>query len=456
VQRGCNAGAARCIRKPIPVFCGTLEDRNLLTEYLLTQYMTGFTRRLLDVESTAPGDGTDGSHHIADDVSMLYLHIPFCKELCPFCSFNRTTFEETAARRYYDGLRKELAIYHDSGFSFSTLYIGGGTPTVLPDELIGLIGHARELWPIKEISVETTPADLEQNVIQDLKTAGVNRLSIGVQSFEDGLLESVNRIKKYGTGADIAAKLRDLGGFFDTLNVDLIFGLDGQTHDHVHRDIEIVKELEIDQVTCYPLMKKLEESPTFTEWLPQMRWEKKAYRLIRETLLPDYQPSSAWCFSRGGGMIDEYIVEHPAYAGAGSGAFGYLNGNLVTNLFSLDEYMRKTDTGVRPTLFLRPFSPGEQLKYQLLMQLFRGVVDFDSLRALNTSGFSWMLRGIEAGLRLFRSIERSGDQFRVRPRTSYLTVLLMKIFFQGVSSLRGLCMDYSDGELPVDQVANGD
>lgn len=418
----------------------------MITEYVLTKYMAGFTRRLLNLSnSTAVASASTAA---AGGVEMLYVHIPFCKELCPFCSFNRTRFEEKTAARYFGELKKELRQYHELGYRFTTLYVGGGTPTVMPDALADLIGYIKELWQINEISVETTPADLSPGIITTLKGIGVNRLSVGVQSFQDALLESVNRIEKYGTGDEIAHRLKNLVGTFDTLNVDLIFGLDNQTLEDVRRDVRRIRDLGIDQVTCYPLMKRLDELPGFRRWQKQMRWEKKAYRIIRDELLPKYRASSAWCFSRDSGLVDEYIVEHPAYAGAGSGAFGYLNGSLTTNLFNLEGYMSRTGSGSLPTLFTRPFSPGEQFRYHLLMQLFRGIIDFKELR--NQTGRAGMTQFSRMILRITGAIKKNGYLYQVRSRTAYLTVILMKIFFQGVSSLRGLCMDASERSVAVD------
>ena len=185
---------------------------------------------------------------------MLYVHVPFCRELCPFCSFHRIKYREDVAQTYFDMLSVELDRYAESGFSFTTVYVGGGTPTVLPERLEEVLGHARELWPLKEVSVETTPGDLSPEGIKALQRGGVNRLSVGVQSFHNDLLASVNRLHKYGSGPEIQKRLREVIGVFDTVNVDLIFGFKGQTRAQLITDLEIAKDLQADQITCYPLM----------------------------------------------------------------------------------------------------------------------------------------------------------------------------------------------------------
>ena len=411
--------------------------------------MKRFSERLLELDLSAKSAEDVRPATDPSNISMLYVHIPFCKELCPFCSFNRQEFDHDLATRYFRHLRNELELYHAEGYRFTTMYIGGGTPTVLPGELADLIAYSKTLWPISEISVETTPADLQPHIIDLLRYSGVRRLSVGVQSFQDDLLVSANRFRKYGSGSDIEAKLTSLKGQFDTVNVDLIFGLEGQTLGQIRSDIDTIKRLAVGQVTCYPLMSRLEDIPPLRDWLARTRWEKKAYRQIREDLSPAYEASSAWCFSRSGGMIDEYIVEHPEYAGAGSGAFGFLNGCLVVNHFSIDDYLQKTAEHSPPALLTRLFSPGERLRYHLLIHFFRGKLDFAQLRLLAERNQRFLIWTARTLLRLSGMISRKGQFWQVSPRATYLAVLLMKTFFQSVSSLRSLCKTVVE-KVPID------
>ncbi|MBN1687092.1 MAG: coproporphyrinogen III oxidase family protein [Spirochaetales bacterium] len=413
----------------------------MLIEYFLTRYMHRYTSRLVTAaEERAPIEPGMATRDTAA-VPMLYVHIPFCKELCPFCTFFRIPFDEQLARRYFRALRRQLNRYHDLGYQFSTVYFGGGTPTVLPDELALTIDEVRRLWPIQECSVETNPSDLTPSNIELLKTCGVNRLSVGVQSFQDNLLESVNRIRKYGTGADIQHRLSQIRGIFDTLNVDLIFGLEGQTHADVIADLGIVKQLGIDQVTCYPLMKSGGGRQSFDGWRREVAWKKQAYRLIRDTIEPEYVPSSAWCFSKNRGMIDEYIVEHSSYAGAGAGAFGLEGGTLAVNVFSVEKYIEAAENNADAAAFRHPFDSGENLRYLLLMQLFGGGIDFDGLCRGQTPLCKFFVRTSVALLRLAGAAVKKSGRITVAKRGAYYTVLLMKLFFEGVGDLRGFCLD---------------
>ena len=128
-----------------------------------------------------------------NDWASLYIHIPFCRTLCPFCCFNRYLFREDLARRYFRDLRKELDIYTESGFRFKDFYFGGGTPTVLMDELTDFVGHLRSQFEVRRVSLETTPRELTPDTLKRLQDIGVNRLSVGVQSFDNTLLKAMGR-----------------------------------------------------------------------------------------------------------------------------------------------------------------------------------------------------------------------------------------------------------------------
>ena len=140
----------------------------------------------------------------------LYLHVPFCVVLCPFCSFHRVEFKENRAREYFSALRREIGMATKLGYTFNELYVGGGTPTVLPNELVQTLKLVRSLHPIERISVETNPHDLDADNLSELRKAGVSRLSVGVQSFDDNLLREMQRYDKYGSGAEIQAHLQQV------------------------------------------------------------------------------------------------------------------------------------------------------------------------------------------------------------------------------------------------------
>ena len=168
---------------------------------------------------------------------MLYSHVPFCESLCPYCSFNRFIYNEKSGRSYFASLRDEMRMVADKGYDFDSLYIGGGTPTVMLDELSQTIDLARELFHIREVSCETNPNHLDERLV-DVLAERVQRLSVGVQSFDDALLKQINRYDRFGSGEATLERIHQVAGKFASMNVDMIFNFPGQDEAALRRDID--------------------------------------------------------------------------------------------------------------------------------------------------------------------------------------------------------------------------
>ena len=168
---------------------------------------------------------------------MLYMHVPFCERLCPYCSFNRYPFREEVARPYFANMRKEMLMLKDLGYDFESIYVGGGTPTVMIDELCETLDMARDNFNIREVASETNPNHLTQPWLDKLQ-GRVQRLSVGVQSFDDDLLKQMDRYEKYGSGDVILERIAEAEPYFDSLNVDMIFNFPSQTEDVLMADLE--------------------------------------------------------------------------------------------------------------------------------------------------------------------------------------------------------------------------
>ncbi len=265
------------------------------------------------------------------------MHVPFCERLCPYCSFNRFPFNQERATAYFKQLRAEMRMVAELGYDFESMYVGGGTPTVDIGELVATIDLAKELFSIKEVSSETNPNHLYPQWIEPLQ-GRVDRFSVGVQSFDDGLLKQMDRYDKYGSAEAILERLRAVEGAFHSINVDMIFNFPSQTAEALARDIELIKSTGANQTTFYPLMASpaVAESLKRTVGAVDYHREARYYHTIVEGLSEKFTPASAWTFSRtGGGMIDEYIVDYEEYVGIGSGAFSFLDGQILVNTFSL-------------------------------------------------------------------------------------------------------------------------
>jgi menaquinone C8-methyltransferase len=372
---------------------------------------------------------------------LLYLHVPFCEELCPYCSFNRVVFREGLARAYFRALKKEIVMYKDLGYEFSSLYVGGGTPTILMDELAGTIELIKENFPIREVSVETNPNHLTDGNIAILKAQGVHRLSVGVQSFDDGILRATERYHKYGSGEMIVERLRHTQGNFDTLNVDMIFNFPAQTMAILEKDLATLIGLGVDQVTYYPLMVSSSTQAAMNKKLGIVDYERGGalYRKIVEMLTPAYEATTAWCFSRDTRMIDEYVINFEEYAGLGSGSIGYLGGSVYANTFDIEDYIRKLDRNILPVTARRDFSMKERLRYDFLMKLFGLTLDLEALRAkTGVSPYRYLWTEI-LFFRLAGALTKRGNVLALTKKGQYYWVLMMREFFIGVNNFRDYC-----------------
>lgn len=362
---------------------------------------------------------------------FLYVHVPFCEVLCPFCSFHRVQYRADKAQRYFAALRQEIRRYHDAGFAFTGVYVGGGTPTVAPGELVETLGLIRSLFPVREISVETNPRDLRDDVLAQLAAAGVDRLSVGVQSFDDQLLRNMERYEKYGSSAEIQERLQAAAPLFRTLNADMIYNLPHQTLASLEGDLDILLRLKVNQVSCYPLMTA--KSATF---LPRARRLRPFFDTIRQRLSPQFAPQSAWCFARGDGALDEYIVEADDYVGVGSGAFSYLDGVMYATTFSLKAYADRVGRGFTGITGQRRLSVNEQILHTFLVRLFG--LRLDKRQFVERFGQHRLLKltPILAGLKLAGAVREDKTTYRLTDRGMYYWVLMMASFFESVNEFR--------------------
>jgi coproporphyrinogen III oxidase-like Fe-S oxidoreductase len=371
---------------------------------------------------------------------LLYLHIPFCAVLCPFCSFHRVEFREDKARRYYRALRREIEMVGNAGYRYSELYVGGGTPTVLPEELIATIDLVRKRQTVTCVSVETNPDDLENPQVLDLRDSGVNRLSVGVQSFDDRLLKEMQRYDKYGSSKQICQRLKAAQGHFDTLNVDMIFNFPHQTEISLRTDLKVLTdEIGADQVSFYPLMSADATQKAMSKEIGVVNYvrERPYYEIIAAHMLSaGYKRSSTWCFSRSDAMVDEYIAEREEYLGLGSGAFSYLDGALYASTFSINHYFELVESGLSGLVRRSALSPREQMRYYLLMQLFGGSLDIAAAEQRFNNQFSRNLRAELTALQIIGAARKLDDTLRLTERGFYLWVVMMREFFSGVNAFR--------------------
>lgn len=427
----------------------------MLTERVLSQAMRTMNGRYLDLkpvgedQSFLPGP-KPGKRY------MLYMHIPFCERLCPYCSFNRFPFEEDKARMYFESLRREMEMVAQLGYDFDALYVGGGTPTILIDELVKTIGKARETFSIQEVSSETNPNHLAPEYIEKLDGV-VQRLSVGVQSFNDDLLKQMDRYDKYGSAAHILNRIREVADAkaFKSLNVDMIFNFPAQTEEMLIEDIAAILESHANQTTFYPLMASpaVEKSLAASVGKVDYAREHDYYEIICECLTAGDSPAftfgDAWTFNASGSpMIDEYIIEYEEYPALGSGGMSFLDDKLFVNTFSIREYNERIASGKMSVSKVTEFSKRDHMRYRFMMQLFGLRLD---KRAWERDFGCTVAAGLPAEYAFFKTSGAididDAEQITLTPKGRYMMVAMMRQFFIGVNGVR----DNARAGLPEDE-----
>ncbi len=408
----------------------------MLSEKILTPLLRFVTRDAFRLEESGairfPGPKAGRAY-------MLYIHVPFCDVLCPYCSFNRFAYKEQMARAYFVSLREEMRMTALLGYSFRSLYFGGGTPTILLDELITTIDLAKELFGIRDISCETNPNQLEPALAEKLE-GRVQRMSVGVQSFDREILHKVSRLERFGDGEQILKRIHSVAGMFQSLNVDIIFNFPGQTKEVLLNDIRCAAESGANQVTFYPLMSPRSVAKSLKQTVGVVTYdhEYEDYRLIVREMAGEYEQSTGWAFSRrSGGLIDEYIVDTEEYVGLGSGAFSYLDGTIYVNSFSLKHYGEAVQEGRKPMMGAKSYRRHNQMRYRFLMDLFGMGLDREKFRERFGSSVELALPMELAYFAANGALDFSdAAKIRLTTRGKYLFVVMMREFFIGINEFR--------------------
>ena len=286
------------------------------------------------------------------------------------------------------------AVYYEVG----SIYIGGGTPTTVIDELGGLVEHLRRRFRHRSvIAVETTPDDLCKANTKKLREAGVDLLSIGIQSFDDRYLKLIGRRHRSDILADVIA--RALAAGFDAVNLDLMFALPGQTTEEVLADLDMAFELGAEQVTLYPLFTFPYSSVgrhlrlTNVDF-PQIGTRRDMYRAIHEDALAHgFERVSVWGFKKSE-TTRFSSVTRDEYIGLGAGAATCLPGLFYFNTFSVPDYIERGVAGESPVSLQMDLSAAMTRLYWLYWRLYETRVPKEgfSKRFAEDAQLRWLLR----------------------------------------------------------------
>lgn len=324
------------------------------------------------------------------ETAALYLHIPFCERRCNYCDFYTVADRSEAIPQYIAALQREMALYAGDGFwarcRFATVYFGGGTPSLLaPEQLAELLEAAHRAFAIEadaEISMEANPGAISAGQLAGYRAAGVNRLSLGVQSFWPDELAQLDRLHTVEHIYETVTRARAAG--FTNLSIDLMFALPGQRPHRWRETLRKAVALGPEHISAYNLTFE-EGTPLFRllqcgRVRPLSEWKAKAlYRFSIDELrahgFAQYEVSN---FARPGFQCrhNEKYWDGSAYLGLGASAHSYDGRQRFWNIDNYVQYIRQVRQDQRPVKGQERLTQ-EQKRFEMIFLGLRRQVGLD-------------------------------------------------------------------------------
>ena len=315
-------------------------------------------------------------------IKSAYIHIPFCEHICHYCDFNKVFLQGQPVDEYIEMLKKEMRLQLKTypTDELDTIFVGGGTPTSLNESQLALLCEfiEQELPFNKkagEYTFEANPGELSREKLEILYRAGVNRLSFGVQSFNDELLQKIGRTHRAVDVYETIALAQDVG--FSNISIDLIYGLPGQTLDDFKETLNQALALDLPHYSSYSLI--VEPKTVFYNSmqkgklnLPPQELEAAMYELVMETMeqhgLHQYEISN---FSKPGFESRHNLTywDNLEYYGIGAGAHGYTAGKRIANHGPLKKYINSLKQDDLPVLEEHLVPVHEQMEEEMFLGL---------------------------------------------------------------------------------------
>ena len=340
----------------------------------------------------------------------LYVHIPFCKKKCEYCDFKSYADKEELIEEYVKWLKYELEEvgkgnrldyenHLDNLAIVKTIYIGGGTPSLIDSkyisEILEVIKKNYTFAENTEITIEVNPGTVNKEKLEQYKKSGINRLSIGLQSTHDRLLKKIGRIHNYDDFLNTFKIARNVG--FENINIDLMLGLPEQSIEDLEQSVEEVIKLNPEHISVYSLIVE-EETPFYKKLeanelnLPEDDLERKMYWAVKEKLEKSgyihYEISN---FAKKGFESKHNLScwNQDEYIGFGTSAHSYTNNVRYSNIDNIEEYINnfKTDNETENFVFHEKQNKESKMKEFMMLGLRKiegiSIKDFKSRFSLN-------------------------------------------------------------------------
>ncbi|MEK4629441.1 MAG: radical SAM family heme chaperone HemW [Solibacillus sp.] len=313
----------------------------------------------------------------------VYIHIPFCHQICNYCDFNKVFFKNQPVDEYIEALGREMEMVvrqmPEAFTEVETIFLGGGTPTALSaeqiDKLMGIIVKHIPMSNVKEFSSEANPDELTVEKLQALYNGGVNRLSMGVQSFDQTLLQKIGRTHSNDHVYETIENAKRVG--FKNISIDLMYGLPGQTMEQWTDTLQKAFALNLPHYSAYSLIVE-PKTIFYIQYakgkliLPTEDLEAAMYSVLMDEMeahgLQQYEISN---FAHNGfaSTHNKIYWDNDEYAGFGAGAHGYLQGVRYSNIGPIKKYIETVMTGCRPLIHEHTVTKEEKLEEQMFLGL---------------------------------------------------------------------------------------
>lgn len=306
-----------------------------------------------------------------------YIHMPFCRRLCPYCCFHSLQYSPSKVTPYIEAVKKEILTYRDrlGKIKIGDVYFGGGTPSLTWEGIVEIVEYIRSEFEMEgKVGFEANPEDINDTMCDALMHAGVTKISLGVQSFDDEILRSMQR----GYDARIVLKAIELllgKGFY--VSVDLMYGLPQQRIPSLLSDLERVARTGVHQVSNYPLMLF-----PHTRWyhdvqkgclaIPSSRLEREMFYTVCDFFATNgYRQASCWDFTNAAKAGTQYATcTRDENIGVGLSAYTKIGGLFYVNTFSLREYIKSVEAGL-PLATGTITPPNRVMRRWFMMGLYR-------------------------------------------------------------------------------------
>jgi putative oxygen-independent coproporphyrinogen III oxidase len=311
-----------------------------------------------------------------------YFHIPFCAQICYYCDFNKVFFHGQPVDEYLKAMENEMkrTVEAFPTDRLDTLFVGGGTPTVLEMKqldffLQSIYKHFRFSIHEVEFTFEANPNELSKEKLQLLKEAGVNRLSFGVQTFDDSLLKAIGRTHRYEDVMKTIALAKEIG--FENISIDLMYGLPQQTLAQFQTDLEIAFSLDIQHISAYSLI--IEPKTIFYNLmrkgklpLPTEEEEAQMYEeAMRQMEIHGYRQYEISNYARPSFESRHNLTywNNEEYYGIGAGAHSYVGGVRRANVKPINKYIETVQETGFPYLEVHHVTVSEQMEEEMFLGL---------------------------------------------------------------------------------------